>query len=155
MALISAKSILENARDGHYGVPAININNLEWTKLTLEVAQEKNSPILLAVSEGAVKYMGGFNVVTQMVKALVEDLKITVPVALHLDHGSFEGSKKAIDAGFTSVMFDGSAFPLEENLAKTREIVELAHSKGISVEAEVGSYWWRRRRTLLGVNVQL
>ncbi len=139
MALISAKSILDKARDGHYGVPAININNLEWTKLTLEVAQEKNSPILLGVSEGAIKYMGGFNVVVQMVEALVKDLNITVPVALHLDHGSYEGSKKAIEAGFTSVMYDGSALPLEENLAKTREIVELAHSKGISVEAEVGS----------------
>lgn len=139
MALISAKTILDNARDGHYAVGAININNLEWTKLILEVAQEKNSPILLGVSEGAVKYMGGFHVVVEMTKALVKDLNITIPVALHLDHGSFEGSKKAIEAGFTSVMFDGSAFPLEENLAKTREIVELAHSKGISVEAEVGS----------------
>lgn len=139
MALISAKSILENARDGHYGVAAININNLEWTKLTLEVAQEQNSPLLLAVSEGAVKYMGGFNVVVAMVNGLVQDLGITIPVALHLDHGSYEGAKKAIAAGFTSVMYDGSHLPLEENLAQTREIVELAHSKGVSVEAEVGS----------------
>ncbi len=139
MSLVSAKMMLEHARDNHYGVAAININNLEWTKLVLEVAQEKNSPMLLGVSEGAVKYMGGFNVVVQMVRGLVQDLNITVPVALHLDHGSFDGAKKAIAAGFTSVMYDGSHLPLEENLAKTREIVKLAHEKGVSVEAEVGS----------------
>lgn len=139
MSLVSAKMMLEHARDNHYGVAAININNLEWTKLVLEVAQEKNSPMLLGVSEGAVKYMGGFNVVVQMVHGLVQDLNITVPVALHLDHGSFDGAKKAIAAGFTSVMYDGSHLPLEENLAKTREIVKLAHEKGVSVEAEVGS----------------
>lgn len=139
MSLVSAKEMLEHARDNHYAVAAININNLEWTKLVLEVAQEKNSPMLLGVSEGAVKYMGGFNVVVKMVNGLVEDLNITVPVALHLDHGSYEGAKKAIGAGFTSVMYDGSHLPLEENLAKTREIVKLAHEKGVSVEAEVGS----------------
>lgn len=139
MALVSAKEMLNNARDGHYAVGAININNLEWTRAILETAQSENSPIMLGVSEGAVKYMGGFHVVTEMVKACVLDLGITVPVALHLDHGSYEGCKKAIEAGFTSVMFDGSHSPLEENLAQTREIVALAHSKGVSVEAEVGT----------------
>ena len=139
MALVSAKEILENARDGHYAVPAININNLEWTKAILTTAQELNSPILLGVSEGAIKYMSGFNTVVGMVENMVKDLNITVPVALHLDHGSFEGSKAAIAAGFTSVMYDGSHLPFEENLKETKEIVELAHSKGISVEAEVGS----------------
>ena len=139
MALVSAKGILENARDGHYAVPAININNLEWTKAVLSTAQEMNSPILVAVSEGAVKYMTGFHTVTEMVKAMIEDLNITVPVALHLDHGSFEGAKAALAAGFTSVMYDGSHLPIEQNLAETREIVALAHSMGASVEAEVGS----------------
>lgn len=139
MALISAKSILNDARDGHYAVGAFNINNLEWTKLILEVAQEKNSPVLLGVSEGAAKYMGGHKVVADMVKALVESLNITVPVALHLDHGTYDGSFKAIDAGFTSVMYDGSALPLDENLQKTREVVAYAHERGVSVEAEVGS----------------
>ncbi|HHX52347.1 MAG TPA: class II fructose-1,6-bisphosphate aldolase [Erysipelothrix sp.] len=139
MALISAKSILDNARDGHYAVGAFNINNLEWTKLILEVSEEKKSPVLLGVSEGAVKYMGGFKVVADMVAALVESLNITVPVALHLDHGSYEGSFKAIDAGFTSVMYDGSHLPLEENLQQTREVVKYAHDRGLSVEAEVGS----------------
>lgn len=139
MALVSAKEMLNKARDGHYAVGAININNLEWTRAILETAQAENSPIMLGVSEGAVKYMGGFHVVTDMVKACVKDLGITVPVALHLDHGSFEGCKKAIAAGFTSVMFDGSHSPLEENLAQTREIVALAHENGVSVEAEVGT----------------
>ena len=139
MALVSAKGILENARDGHYAVPAININNLEWTKAVLETAQELNSPMLLAVSEGAGKYMGGYKTIVGMVNGLMEELNITVPVALHLDHGSFEGAKECIEAGFTSVMYDGSALPLEENLAQTREIVEIAHAKGVSVEAEVGS----------------
>ncbi len=139
MALVSAKGILDNARDGHYAVPAININNLEWTKAILTTAQELNSPILLGVSEGAIKYMSGFDTVVGMVNGMVKDLGITVPVALHLDHGSYEGSKKAIEAGFTSVMYDGSHLPFDENLAQTKEIVELAHSKGISVEAEVGS----------------
>lgn len=139
MALVSAKQMLNDARDGHYAVGAFNINNLEWTKLILEVAEELKSPVMLGVSEGAVKYMGGFNVVADMVKALVEALNISVPVALHLDHGSYDGSFKAIDAGFTSVMYDGSHLPLEENLQKTREVVAYAHERGISVEAEVGS----------------
>ncbi len=139
MALVSAKEILENARDGHYAVPAININNLEWTKAVLEQTQASNSPMLMAVSEGAAKYMGGFKTIVGMVNGMMEELNITVPVALHLDHGSYEGAKEAIAAGFTSVMYDGSALPFDENLAKTKEIVELAHSKGVSVEAEVGS----------------
>lgn len=136
--LINAKEMLEKAHKDGYGIGQFNINNLEWTKAILEACQEKNSAVILGVSEGAKKYMGGFNIVAQMVKAMDKDLGITVPVALHLDHGSYEGAKEAIEAGFTSVMFDGSSLPLEENLEKTREIVELAHSKNISVEAEVG-----------------
>ncbi|WP_159649984.1 class II fructose-1,6-bisphosphate aldolase [Erysipelothrix aquatica] len=139
MALVSAKEILENARDGHYAVPAININNLEWTKAVLSTAQEMNSPILVAVSEGAGKYMTGYKTVVGMVKGMMEEMNITVPVALHLDHGSFEGAKEALAAGFTSVMFDGSHLPIDENLEKTREIVAIAHAQGASVEAEVGS----------------
>ena len=139
MALVSAKGILDAARDGHYAVPAININNLEWTKAVLSTAQELNSPILIAVSEGAAKYMTGFKTIVGMVNGMMEELNITVPVALHLDHGSFEGAKNAIAAGFTSVMYDGSQLPFEENLAQTKEIVELAHAAGVSVEAEVGS----------------
>lgn len=139
MALVSAKGILEAARDGHYAVPAININNLEWTKAALLQAEEMKSPILLAVSEGAGKYMTGYKTIVGMVNGMLEELNITVPVALHLDHGSFEGAKECIEAGFTSVMYDGSHLPFEENLAQTKAIVELAHSKGVSVEAEVGS----------------
>ncbi|AZK43730.1 MULTISPECIES: class II fructose-1,6-bisphosphate aldolase [Erysipelothrix] len=139
MALVSAKGILEAARDGHYAVPAININNLEWTKAVLLQAEEMKSPILLAVSEGAGKYMTGYKTIVGMVNGMLEELNITVPVALHLDHGSFEGAKECIEAGFTSVMYDGSHLPFEENLAQTKAIVELAHSKGVSVEAEVGS----------------
>ncbi|CAM3464614.1 class II fructose-1,6-bisphosphate aldolase [Erysipelothrix sp. HDW6B] len=139
MALVSAKEILENARDGHYAVPAININNLEWTKAVLSTAQEMNSPILVAVSEGAGKYMTGYKTVVGMVKGMMEEMNITVPVALHLDHGSFEGAKEALAAGFTSVMFDGSHLAIDENLEKTREIVAIAHAQGASVEAEVGS----------------
>ncbi len=139
MALVSAKKMLEDARKGGYAVGAFNINNLEWTRAILETAEEMKSPALLAVSEGAVKYMGGFNVVSNLVSAMVKDLGITVPVALHLDHGSYDGSMAAIEAGFTSVMFDGSALDFDENLAKTKEVVEHAHKLGISVEAEVGS----------------
>lgn len=139
MKLVSATDMLQKARDGKYAVAAININNLEWTKAILETAQEENSPMILGVSEGAAKYMGGFKVAVNMVNALLEELNITVPVALHLDHGSYEGCKKCIEAGFSSVMFDGSHSPLEENLRQTREMVELAHSKGISIEAEVGT----------------
>ena len=139
MALVSAKQILIDAREGKYAVGAFNINNLEWTRAILETAQEMKSPVLLGVSEGAVKYMGGFKTVALLVQGLVEDLNITVPVALHLDHGSYDGSFKAIEAGFTSVMFDGSHYDFEENLEKTKEVVKFAHERGISVEAEVGS----------------
>ena len=139
MALVSAKGILEKARAEGYAVGAFNINNLEWTQAILETAEEMKAPVLLGVSEGAVKYMGGFKTVSAIVAALVEDLNITVDVALHLDHGSYDGSLKAIEAGFTSVMFDGSHYDFEENLEKTKEVVAYAHARGISVEAEVGS----------------
>lgn len=137
--LVSAKDMLNKARDGKYAVGQFNINNLEWTKAILLTAQENNSPVILGVSEGAGKYMGGYDAIVGMVNGLIKDLNITVPVALHLDHGSFEGAYKCIEAGFSSVMFDGSHYPFEENVAKTKELVELAHSKGISIEAEVGS----------------
>ena len=137
--LVSAKEMLTKAKAGKYAVGQFNINNLEWTKAILLTAQECNSPVILGVSEGAGKYMTGFKTVAAMVKAMVEELNITVPVALHLDHGTYEGAQKCIEAGFTSVMFDGSHYGIEENVEKTKEIVALAHSKGISVEAEVGS----------------
>lgn len=139
MALVSAKEMLIKARDNGYGVAQININNLEWTKATLQVAQELNSPIILGVSEGAAKYMGGYRLVMAMVKELIVSQNITVPVAVHLDHGSYEGAYKALEAGFTSIMFDGSHYPIAENVEKTREIVAACHAKGVSVEAEVGS----------------
>ena len=139
MALVNAKDMLTKAKAGHYAVGQFNINNLEWTKAVLLTAQECNSPVILGVSEGAGKYMTGFKTVAAMVKAMVEELNITVPVALHLDHGTYEGAQKCIEAGFTSVMFDGSHYGIEENVAKTKEIVAMAHAKGISVEAEVGS----------------
>ena len=137
--LVNARDMLVKAKKEGYAVGQFNINNLEWTKAVLLTAQECNSPVILGVSEGAGKYMTGYKTVAAMVKAMVEELNITVPVALHLDHGSYEGAKKCIEAGFTSVMFDGSHYGIEENVAKTKEIVELAHSLGISVEAEVGS----------------
>ena len=137
--LVSAKEMLQKARDEKYAVGQFNINNLEWTKAVLLTAEENNSPVILGVSEGAGKYMGGYKTVVGMVKGMIEDLNITVPVAIHLDHGSYDGALKAIEAGFTSVMFDGSHYSIEENVAKTKEIVDLANSKGISVEAEVGS----------------
>ena len=136
--LVNAKEMLAKAKKEGYAVGAFNINNLEWTKAILETAQEMNSPVILGVSEGAGKYMTGFKTVAAMVKAMDESLGITVPVALHLDHGSYEGAKACIEAGFTSIMFDGSHYDIEENVAKTRELVELAHSKGLSIEAEVG-----------------
>ena len=139
MALVSATEMLEKAHAGHYAVGAFNINNLEWTKAILQAAQETNSPVILGVSEGAGKYMGGYKTVAAMVKELIDYLGITVPVALHLDHGSFDGAKACIEAGFSSVMFDGSKYDFEENVAKSKEIIELAHSKGISVECEVGA----------------
>lgn len=137
--LVNAKDMLKKAKAEGYAVGAFNINNLEWTKAILTAAQESNSPVILGVSEGAGKYMTGYKTVAAMVKAMVEELGITVPVALHLDHGSYEGTKRCIEAGFTSVMFDGSHYPIEENVAKTAELVQLAHSRGISIEAEVGS----------------
>lgn len=139
MGLVSAKEMLEKAHEGHYAVGQFNINNLEWTKEILLAAQEANSPVILGVSEGAAKYMTGFKTVSAMVSAMVDSLGITVPVALHLDHGTFEGAKAAIDAGFSSIMFDGSHYPFEENLEKSKEIIEICHSKGISVECEVGA----------------
>ena len=137
--LVNARDMLIKARKEGYAVGQFNINNLEWTKAVLLTAQECNSPVILGVSEGAGKYMTGFKTVAAMVKAMVEELNITVPVALHLDHGTYEGAQKCIEAGFTSVMFDGSHYGIEENIAKTKEIVAMAHAKGISVEAEVGS----------------
>ncbi len=137
--LVSATEMLKKAKEGKYAVGQFNINNLEWTKAILLTAQENNSPVILGVSEGAGKYMAGYKTVVGMVKGMIESLNITVPVALHLDHGSFDGCLKCIEAGFSSVMFDGSHYSIEENVAKTRELVELCHSKGISLEAEVGS----------------
>lgn len=137
--LVNATRMLKEAHDGHYAVGHFNINNLEWTKAILLEAEAQKSPVILGVSEGAGKYMGGFKVVAAMVKALDESLGITVPVALHLDHGSYDGVKKCIEAGFTSVMFDGSSLPFDENVAKTKELVNLAHDKGLSIEAEVGA----------------
>ena len=137
--LVSAKEMLDQAKAGHYAVGQFNINNLEWTKAVLLTAQECNSPVILGVSDGAGKYMTGYNTVAAMVKAMIEELGITVPVALHLDHGSYEGCLKCVEAGFSSIMFDGSHYPIDENVTKTKELVALAHSKGMSIEAEVGS----------------
>ena len=137
--LVSAAEMLKKAKAGHYAVGQFNINNLEWTKAILQAAEECKSPVILGVSEGAGKYMTGYKTVVGMVSAMVEEMNITVPVALHLDHGSYEGAKKCIEAGFSSVMFDGSHYGIEENIEKTKEIIELAHGLGISVEAEVGS----------------
>ena len=137
--LVSAKEMLDKAKAGHYAVGQFSINNLEWTKAVLLTAQELNSPVILGVSEGAGKYMTGYKTVAAMVKAMIEELNITVPVALHLDHGSYEGCLKCVEAGFSSIMFDGSHYAIDENVAKTTELVALAHSKGMSIEAEVGS----------------
>ena len=137
--LVSAKDMLNKAREGKYAVGQFNINNLEWTKAILLTAQENNSPVILGVSEGAGKYMCGYKTIVGMVNGMIEELNITVPVALHLDHGSYEGALKCIEAGFSSVMFDGSHYSIEENIAKTTELVKLTSEKGISLEAEVGS----------------
>ncbi|MCI2047788.1 MAG: class II fructose-1,6-bisphosphate aldolase [Faecalibacterium sp.] len=137
--LVNATRMLLKARDGHYGVPQFNINDLEWTKSVLLACEEMKSPVILGVSEGAGKYMTGFKTVAAMVKAMDESLGITVPVALHLDHGTYEGAKACIAAGFTSIMFDGSHYGIDENVAKTKELVEMAHDHGLSIEAEVGS----------------
>ena len=137
--LVSATEMLQKAKAGHYAVGQFNINNLEWTKSVLLTAQECNSPVILGVSEGAGKYMTGYKTVAAMVKAMIDELNITVPVALHLDHGSYEGCLKCVEAGFSSIMFDGSHYPIEENVAKTTELVAIAHKNGMSIEAEVGS----------------
>ena len=137
--LVSAKEMLQKAREGKYAVGQFNINNLEWTKAVLLTAQEMNSPVILGVSEGAGKYMTGFKTVANMVNGMLEELKITVPVALHLDHGTYEGCLKCVEAGFSSIMFDGSHYPIEENIEKTRELVKICEEKGMSLEAEVGS----------------
>ena len=137
--LVSAEDMLTKAKAGKYAVGQFNINNLEWTKAILLTAQELNSPVILGVSEGAGKYMCGYKTVVGMVTAMLEELNITVPVALHLDHGSYEGAKACIEAGFSSIMFDGSHYPIEENVEKTRELVGICKEKGISIEAEVGS----------------
>ena len=137
--LVSATEMLKKAKAGHYAVGQFNINNLEWTKAILLTAQENNSPVILGVSEGAGKYMGGYDAVVGMVNGLLKGLKITVPVALHLDHGSFDGAYACIEAGFSSVMFDGSHYAIDENIEKSKQIIKDANAKGISVECEVGS----------------
>lgn len=137
--LVPAKEMLDKAKKGHYAIGHFNINNLEWTKAILLTAEECKSPVILGVSEGAGKYMTGFKTVTEMVKAMIDELGITVPVALHLDHGTYEGCYKCIEAGFSSIMFDGSSYPIEENIEKTRELVHVAHHLGMSIEAEVGA----------------
>lgn len=137
--LVSAKEMLNKAREEKYAVGQFNINNLEWTKAVLLTAQENNSPVILGVSEGAGKYMCGYKTIVGMVNGMIEELKITVPVALHLDHGSYDGTLKTIEAGFSSVMFDGSHYPIAENIEKTKELVAICEAKGISIEAEVGS----------------
>lgn len=137
--LVSAEEMLTKAKAGKYAVGQFNINNLEWTKSILLMAQELNSPVILGVSEGAGKYMCGYKTVVGMVNGMLEELNITVPVALHLDHGSYEGAKACIEAGFSSIMFDGSHYPIEENVAKTKELVAICKEKGMSIEAEVGS----------------
>ena len=137
--LVSAKEMLQKAKAGHYAVGQFNINNLEWTKAILATAQECNSPVILGVSEGAGKYMTGYKTVVGMVKGMMEEMNITVPVALHLDHGSFEGCLKCVEAGFSSIMFDGSHYPIEENVEKTKELIRICREKGMSLEAEVGA----------------
>ena len=137
--LVSAKEMLTKAKEGHYAVGQFNINNLEWTKAILLTAEELKSPVILGVSEGAGKYMCGYTTVVGMVNGMLKELGITVPVALHLDHGSYEGALKCIEAGFSSVMFDGSHYPIEENIAKTTELVKICNEKGLSLEAEVGA----------------
>ena len=137
--LVTATEMLNKAKAGHYAVGHFNINNLEWTKAILSTAQELNSPVILGVSEGAGKYMGGYHVVVNMVNGLLQDMNITVPVALHLDHGTFEGCYKCIEAGFSSIMFDGSHYSIEENIEKTKKLVADAHAAGLSIEAEVGA----------------
>ena len=137
--LVSAKEMLQKAKAGHYAVGQFNINDLEWTKAVLTAAEELRSPVILGVSEGEGKYMAGYRTVVGMVNGMIKEMDISVPVALHLDHGSYEGCLKCIDAGFSSVMFDGSHYPIDENVEKTKELVKIAHEHGMSIEAEVGS----------------
>ena len=146
--LVSAKEMLNKAKAGHYAVGQFNINNLEWTKSILLAAEETRSPVILGVSEGAGKYMTGYKTVVGMVNGMLEELNISVPVALHLDHGSYEGCYKCIEAGFSSIMFDGSHYPIEENVEKTKELVKVATGKGMSIEAEVGSIGDRKSTRL-------
>ena len=138
MVMVSATEMINKAHEGHYAIPAFNTNNLEWTKCILQAAEEMKSPVIIQCSEGAGKYMGGFKVVADLVRGLHDSMGITVPVALHLDHGTYEGAKKCMEVGFTSVMFDGSHYGIEENIEKSKEIISEAHAKGISVECEVG-----------------
>ena len=138
MVMVSATEMIKKAHEGHYAIGAFNTNNLEWTKCILAAAEQAKAPVMIQASEGAAKYMGGYKMVVDLVKDLHDSMGITVPVALHLDHGTYEGAKACIEAGFTSVMFDGSHFDFDENMAKSKEIIELAHSKGVSVECEVG-----------------
>ena len=145
--LVSAKEMLNKAKAGHYAVGQFNINNLEWTKSILLAAEETRSPVILGVSEGAGKYMTGYKTVVGMVNGMLEELNISVPVALHLDHGSYEGCYKCIEAGFSSIMFDGSHYPIEENVEKTKELVKVATGKGMSIEAEVGSIGGEEERS--------
>ncbi|HHX79143.1 MAG TPA: class II fructose-1,6-bisphosphate aldolase [Acholeplasmataceae bacterium] len=153
MALVNMVDMLNKAKEEKYGVGQFNINNLEWTKTILKVAEDLKSPVILGVSEGAAKYMGGFNTVVGMVKGMMKDLKITIDVALHLDHGTtFESCKACIDAGFTSVMIDGSHHPIDENIRLTKEVVDYAHPKGISVEAEVGTVGGTEDGITAGIN---
>ena len=139
MALVSAKEMLQNAREGHYAIGAFNTNNLEWTKAILTAAQEMNSPVIIQTSMGAAKYIGGYKMAYDMVNDLIDSMGITVPVALHLDHGEYKDALECIETGYTSVMFDGSHLPFEENVEKAKEIISIAHDKGISVECEIGS----------------
>lgn len=139
MPYVNVKDMIEKAQKGHYAVGAFNINNLEWTKSILATAEELKAPVMLGVSEGANKYMTGYKTVVAMVKAMIEEMHITVPVALHLDHGTYEGAKKALEAGYSSIMFDGSHLPFDENIEKTKELVALAHKMGATIEAEVGT----------------
>ncbi len=138
MPIVSATEMINKAHEGHYAIPAFNTNNLEWTKCILQAVQETQTPVMIQTSEGAAKYMGGYKMVVDMVNDLIDSMGITVPVALHLDHGTYEGAKKCIEVGYSSVMFDGSHFSIEENIEKSKEIIALAHAKGVSVECEVG-----------------
>ena len=147
--LVTAKEMLEKAREGKYAVGHFNINNLEWTKAILQTAEELRSPVILGVSEGAGKYMTGYKTVVGMVNGMLEELKITVPVALHLDHGSYEGCLKCIEAGFSSIMFDGSHYPIEENVEKTKELIKICREKGMSLEAELWHGRWESEYRIL------